>query len=61
MRFFGELQDRLVEKFWSSFFKSLRSGGRGALLVLRRARNVPFGVSLLLAFLLRLHRQEKSG
>ncbi|MBQ7335990.1 MAG: hypothetical protein IJW92_05920 [Clostridia bacterium] len=30
------------EKFWSSFFKSSRSGGRGAILALRRGRNSLF-------------------
>ena len=33
-----------ARKFWSSFFKSLRSGGRGALLAVRRRRNSPGGV-----------------
>jgi len=33
------------EKFWLSFFKSLRGGGRGALLDACRRRNLLFGVS----------------
>ena len=38
-----------MEKFWSSFFKSLRGGGREALLALRRGRN-NLGVFFLITF-----------
>ena len=49
-------------KFWSSFFKSLRGGGRRALLAVRRRRNSPNGVSLLLSFsLCTFCVKEKSG
>ena len=47
--------------FPSLFQKATASGGRGALLALRRERNLPCGVFLLLAFLLRLFCQKKSG
>ena len=40
-----------LQKFWSSFFKSLRGGGAEPFLVARRRRNSPYGVFLLRAFL----------
>ena len=41
----GRLSDKgvrtdILKKFWSSFFKSLRSGGRVALLARRNGRNI---------------------
>ena len=52
------------EKFWSSFFKSLRGGGCGSLLALRRGRNFFLGVSFCgelasLLFSLRLFPAKK--
>jgi hypothetical protein len=51
-------------KFWSSFFKSLRGGGRVALLAPRKGRNTLFGVSFCgelasLLFSLRLFPAKK--
>ena len=49
------------EGFPSLFQKATASGGRGALLAARKRRNLSCGVFLLLAFLLRLVCQKKSG
>jgi len=48
------------EKFWSSFFKSLRGQGRVALGALRRARNSPDRRFFLIDFSLRLLPAKKN-
>ena len=44
----------ILKKFWSSFFKSLRGGGRVALLAVRRRRNFPTAFLFCELFSLRL-------
>jgi len=50
----------LSEKFWSSFFKSLRGQGRVALGALRRAQNSPDWRFFLIDFSLRLLPAKKN-